>query len=110
MLDVSSPRRRDGSPRRRYGSPRRRGPPRRGHAPIGEPKERKKGPSGSPRRGVACLGEPLRLGEGKLCLSELATVRGLCLRPVWGQSRGLVCDCCGFLRGSLCNLFECVIA
>ena len=42
-------------------------------------------------------------------LGEPAIVRGLCLWPIWGQSRGLVSDCCGLLLGPLCYLFEYVI-
>ena len=92
-------------PRRREGSPRSRGPLRRGHAHLGEDRL-----SGSPRRGVARLSEPLRLDEGKLRLSMPAGVRGLCLWPISGRSHGSVCDCCGLLRGPLCDLFERVIA
>ena len=59
---------------------------------------------------LVCLGKPLRLGEDRLCLGELTIVRGLCLQPVWGRSRGLVCDWCGLLRGPLYDLFECVVS
>ena len=31
-----------------------------------------------------------RLGKGRLCLEEPATVRGLCLWHVWGRSYGSV--------------------
>ena len=50
---------------------------------LGELGEKGDGLSGPPMRGVAHLGEPLRLGEGRLCLGEPATVRGLCLGSVF---------------------------
>ena len=77
------------------GSPRRRGPPRRGNIRIGELEDKKWDL-------LVRLGKVVaRLGEGRLCLSELAIVRGLCLWPVWGQSRGSVYDCCGLLLGPM---------
>ena len=60
-------------PKRRKGSPSRSGPPRRGHARLGEPEDREGGLSGPPRRGVARLGEPLRLSRGGLHLGMPAT-------------------------------------
>ena len=51
-----------------------------------------------------------RLGEERLHLREHVTVRGLCLRLVWGRSCGLVYYYCGLLRGPLCDLFGCVSA
>ena len=93
------------TPWRREGPPMRRGPPRRRLLRLGEPVDSRGGHSGSPRRSVAHLGEPLRLGEGRLYLGVPVMVRSLCLRPISGQSRGLVCDYCGLLRGALCDLF-----
>ena len=77
--------------------------------------------------GKARLGQGVRPGMGMfalanpgtvkmdfmVCLGELGEpviVRGLCLWAVWGRSLGPVSDCCGLLRGPLCELFECVIA
>ena len=78
---------------KRRGSPRRRGPPRRGHVHLGEPGDSEDKLSGPPMR-------------------KEATARRAydCLRPVWGRSHGPICDCCGLLRGPLCDLFEYVIA
>ena len=98
------------TPRRREGPPWHRGLPRRGHARLSELGDNGGGIFGPPRQGTARLGEQLCLGKGRLRLGMPTMVRGLGLWPILGSSHGLVCDCCGFLRGSLCDLFECVIA
>ena len=67
-----------------------RGPPRRGHARLGEPRT---------KHGDFLV----YLRRGRLCLGVLAMVRGLCLWHVSGRSRGSVCDYCGLLRGPLCD-------
>ena len=53
--------------------------------------------------GVAPLGKPLHLGEPM-------TAGGLYLWPVWGWSRGPVCDCLWLPSGPLYDLFKGVIA
>ena len=55
------------------GSLRRRGPPRRGHAHLGEHEDNKEGLSSPPRRGIAHLGKPLNLGGGGLRLGVPTT-------------------------------------
>ena len=69
-------------------SPRRRGSPR--HVRLGEPEDNECGLSGPPRQACDC--------PSPTFVAYL------------GPVRGLVCDCCGLLRGSLCDLFECVMA
>ena len=93
-------------PRYREGLPRRRGSPRHGQLRLSEPEDKAWGLSSPPRRGVTRLGEPLRLGGGRLRLGVRAMVQGLCLWHVSGRSHGLVCDCCGLLRGPLCDCWS----
>ena len=69
-------------------SPWRRGPPR--HVCLGEPKDSECGLSGPPKQACDCPSPAF-----VACL---------------GSVHGLVCDCCGLLRGPLCDLFECVMA
>ena len=71
----------------------------RGQLCLGKPGYSEDRHSGPPKRSVARLGEPLSLGGGRLCLGVLAMVRGLCLWPVLGRSRGLVHHYCGLLQG-----------
>ena len=105
----ATPRCREGLLRRR-GPPRRRGPSRHRQLCLGEPGDKYCGRSGPLRRGVARLVEPICLGGGRLYLNVPTMVRSLCLWPVSGWSRGLVCDYFGLLRGPLCDLFGRVIA
>ena len=57
------------------------------------------------------LGESVaRLGEGRLCLSKLVTVRGLSSWHVWDRFRGPVYDCLWLASGPLYDWFESVIA
>ena len=78
---------------------RRKGPPKRRLLLLGELGDNGGGHSSPPRRSIA------HLGGCRLLLGIPAMVQGLCLRPVSGRSRGLVCDYCGLLRGPLCDLF-----
>ena len=81
MLDVSSPRRRCESSYGRLGlrlgegkaNLGERGPPRCGQARLGEPGDSEDEISGLPKRDVGRLSQPLRLGKGRLRLSEPVT-------------------------------------
>ena len=73
------------------GSPRHRGPPRRGHAHLGELGDSDYGCSSLPRRATP------HLSRDELCLGMPACVWGLCLWPVWGRFRGPIYDCYGSL-------------
>ena len=69
------------TPRRRAGLPRRRGPPRHGHARLGEPGDNREALSGSPKCAHDCL-RPMFVA---------------CFRSV----RGLICDCLWLASGTI---------